>query len=621
MIVYSGTKKDFISDVFNGEIADKIQNLLRDKGYNHHNLSEYRSWDNSLREMLIVLHTNEIPEDVHVAIEYQIPATSKRVDFLISGYDDENNQNVVIIELKQWEQVERTDKEDLVMTFVGGAKRLVPHPSYQAYSYAKLIENFNAYVEDGNVKLKPCSFLHNFHDRYKDELINERYQEIINLSPVFLKKDAKKLQDFIIKYIKKSDQGRTLYEIDHGKIRPSKSLQDAIASMMTGNKEFEMIDEQKVAFETIKDLVEKSMESDQKHTIIIEGGPGTGKSVIAINLLAYFRDRTVSYVTKNNAPKAVYSAKLVQNNFKKSYIKNLFKGSGTFVDSRKNDFDLLLIDEAHRLNKKSGLFSNKGENQIKELIHASKISVFFIDEDQIVTIKDFGSIEEIKKQARKQGSIIHYGEDLKLTSQFRCNGSEGYLAFLDDLLEIRETANKDGFDLDYDIKVYDSPSKMREDLREKNKINNKSRMLAGYTYDWISKKDISKYDIHLEDGFIAQWNFSNTETWAIDEESFDQVGCIHTSQGLEFDYVGVIIGKDLYYEDGKVKTDFTKRASTDKSLHGVKKYEKYDLADRIIRNTYKTLLTRGQKGCYIYCEDKSLATYIKKRISNLRKDY
>jgi len=612
MIVYSGTKKDFCQDVFR-VIADKIQNLLREKGFFNTSINEYRAWENSLRAMHIVLNTNDIPDNAYVAIEYQIPATSKRVDFLISGLDENNDKNVLIIELKQWEKAERTNHNDLVMTYIGNANRLVTHPSYQAYSYAKLIENYNAYIEDEKVKIIPCSYLHNYQENYILELTNDFYKEIIELSPLFFKTDAEKLQDFIKKYIKKTDNGETLYNIEYGKIRPSKSLQDAIASMLLGNREFEMIDEQKVAFETIRSLVDEAIKTNQKHTIIVEGGPGTGKSVIAINLLAHFRDKIVSYVTKNAAPKNVYLEKLTQNNFKKKYIEYLFKSSSAFIDANENDYDLLLVDEAHRLNEKSGIFSNKGENQIKEIINASKVSVFFIDEDQIVTTKDFGRIEEIKKQARKLGSIIHSGDDLKLTSQFRCNGSLGYLAFLDDLLQIRDTANKDGFDIDFDLQVYDSPTKMREDLRKKN-TNNKARMLAGYTYEWVSKYDRTKYDIILEDNFYAQWNFNTTKTWAIDIDSFDQVGCIHTAQGLEFDYVGVIIGKDLYYKDGHVLTDYTKRAKSDASIKGTKKNQDYALADKIIRNTYKTLLTRGQKGCYIYCEDKELAKYLKQRI-------
>lgn len=204
-----------------------------------------------------------------------------------------------------------------------------------------------------------------------------------------------------------------------------------------------------------------------------------------------------------------------------------------------------------------------------------------------------------------------------MISQFRCNGIDGYLAFLDNLLEIRETANYDIKDLDYDFKVFDSPTELREELRKKNEINNKSRIVAVYCYNWVSKKNKELYDIILEDDFKARWNLNEDKTYAISENSFDQIGCIHTVQGIEFEYVGVIIGKDLIYNENKVVTDSKARAKTDQSLKGSSKTENPEkLRDEIIRNTYKTLMTRGQKGCYIYCEDKELSNYIK-RVINL----
>ena len=322
---------------------------------------------------------------------------------------------------------------------------------------------------------------------------------------------------------------------------------------------------------------------------------------------------SANYVTKNSAPRNVYFEKLKQNRYKLNYIKSLFKGSGSFIDVPNNYFDCLIVDEAHRLNAKSGMFQNLGENQIKEIIHASRVSVFLIDENQKVTTSDIGSIDLIKYYAEQENSALISGDELKLVSQFRCNGSDGYLAFLDNLLGIRKTANTT-LDMDYDIKVFDNPNEMREAVRQKNQISNKSRILAGYCYEWITQKTpfSDDYDIILEDDFKAKWNFGNTTTWAIDETSFDQIGCIHTSQGLEFEYVGVIIGKVLRFADGKVITDYTKRAKTDKSLKGIKTTRNFKLADEIIRNTYRTLLSRGQKGCYIYCEDKPLANYIKK---------
>lgn len=613
MIVYTNTIEQFNNDVDDGIIAEQVKRELDRRNISHNNLSEFRSWDNSLLHMKNVLSDSEINKDLFVAIEYQIPATSKRVDFIISGKDNNDLSHVVIIELKQWEQAEKTSREDLVTTFLGGSKRAVTHPSYQAYSYAKTIENYNEFVQENHLELHPCCYLHNYQEQFRSELDNHLYHDIIKQAPMYLKQDTKKLREFIKKHIKKSDQGKTLYQIEHGKIRPSKALQDSIVSMIQGNQEFYMIDEQKVVYSTIKKLVQNAILKDEKYTIIVEGGPGTGKSVIAINLLAEFRSYLVNYVTKNAAPRNVYFEKMKQGKYKLNYVKNLFKGSGSYIDAKANEFDFLIVDEAHRLNQKSGMFMNLGENQIKEIINASRVSVFFIDEDQIVTTKDFGSIEEIKKQAKLLGSKIYSGDDFKLVSQFRCNGSDGYIAFLDNLLQIRPTANFDGFDLDFDLRIYDDPVKMREDLRKLNEINNKARMVAGYCYEWITQKgaDENLFDIMLENDFNAKWNFSSTNTWAIDENSFEQVGCIHTSQGLEFDYVGIIIGNDLIYKDGKVITDFTKRAKSDASLKGIKSNKNHDLADRIIRNTYKTLMTRGQKGCFVYCEDVNLANYFK----------
>ena len=618
MIIYQNTKGGFISDVRDNLIADKIENEFKQHNLSHNNESEYRAWSNSLQFMRNALGDNEISDDCKLAIEYQIPLTSKRVDFLISGKDEFDKFNIVVVELKQWENCESTQREDLVRTYTGGANRTVVHPSYQAYSYAKIIENFNEDVFKDDISLVPCAYLHNFREENRKNIDNSLYENAIKLAPIFLAHDTQKLRSFIKKYVKKKSDIDILMKIENGKLKPAKALQDSLSSMLKGNKEFYLIDEQKVAYETVKKLVEKSIKKinsvtneTQKYTIIIQGGPGTGKSVVAIQLLCDLIQKgySVNYVTKNAAPRNVYFAKLRQNNYKLNYIKSLFQGSGSFVGVPNNYFDCLIADEAHRLNAKSGLFQNKGENQIKEIIHSSKVSVFLIDEDQIVTTKDIGSVDLIKKYAEEEGSAVYEGSEINLVSQFRCDGSDGYLAFLDNLLGLHETANQT-FDFNYDFRLYSNPSTMREDLRKLNEINNKSRLLAGYCYDWVSQKDINKFDINLESNFYAQWNLGTTQTWAIDETSFAEIGCIHTCQGLEFDYCGVIIGKDLIYEDDKVKTDYTARAKTDTSLNGIKKTENYALADKIIRNTYKVLMSRGQKGCFIYCEDKKLLKYI-----------
>lgn len=618
MIIYHNTKSGFVDDVRDNLIADKIEDSFRLQHINHNNDAEFRSWANSLQFMRNAIDDPEIDDGCELAIEYQIPLTSKRVDFLIAGKDAQGNNNVVVVELKQWENSGKTSRPDIVTAFTGGADRAVTHPSYQAYSYAKIIESFNEDVAMYGIALHPCAFLHNCKESNRANIDCPLYRQATSLAPVFLGRDTAKLRNFIKSFIRQKDGIDILMRIEDGKLKPAKALQDCLESMIRGNSEFCLIDEQKVAYETIRKVVEKSLRErpQKKYTVIIEGGPGTGKSVVAVQLLCSMIQNgySANYITKNSAPRNVYFEKLRGANYKATYINSLFKGSGSYVDVPDNYFDCLIVDEAHRLQMKSGMFQNIGEAQIKEIIHASRVSVFFIDEDQIVTTSDVGSVRLIEHYASLEGSTVISGDEYKLVSQFRCNGSDGYISFLDNLLGIRQTANS-VFDIDYDLRIFDDPSRMREALREKNG-NNKARMLAGYCYNWISKNDRSLDDIVLNGGFRAQWNFAETKTFAIDPDSFEQIGCIHTSQGLEFDYVGVIIGKDLRYEDGRVITDYKERARTDNSLKGIKTTGDYGLADRIIRNTYRTLLSRGQKGCFIYCEDHALAEYIRRFLNN-----
>lgn len=623
MLVYDASKKDFLEAVLSGTIADEIQNAFQSKLGRKTGQNEYRSWQNSMTFMNMVISDNNIPDDVKIAIEFMIPSTSKRIDFIISGLDDEKRESVIVIELKQWEKADKVEgKEDIVKTYIGKGIREVAHPSYQAWSYVSLLRDFNETVQKEMISLYPCAFLHNYDITDDDPICDEMYKEIIDHAPLYGKKDINKLRNFISKYIKYGDNKKILYKINNGKLAPSKRLQDVLSEMLLNNEHFVMIDEQKVAYELAVDMSRNSYIDDKKRVLIVEGGPGTGKSVIAINLLVNLikDDMVAMYVTKNSAPREVYFSKL-KGSFKQKEIKNLFKNSGSFISSDESEIDVLIVDEAHRLNEKSGLYKNKGENQIKEIINAAKTSIFFIDDNQKVTISDIGSVDKIKEFVLDANLKPEY---IKLESQFRCNGSDGYLMWLDDVLQIKTTANFDGFDYNFDFRVIDNPEKLKELIFKRNYDNNRSRLLAGYCWNWDkdNRENSNFHDIQIDD-FSMSWNLGNTSTWAIDNESICEIGCIHTSQGLEFDYVGVILGEDIKYENGKIITDFNERASTDRSLHGIKKMFKEDpdkalkLSDEVIKNTYRTLMTRGMKGCYIYCVDKKLQEYFKKRIKQI----
>lgn len=615
MIVYQEAKKQFLHDVRLDLIEDKIEQKVRERLHKKTASNEFMSWMNSMQYMYKVMEDKSIPDESMIAIEYRIPNSNKRVDFIVSGEDQMGRESAVVIELKQWQKMEKVEsKEAIVKTNLHGRNVETIHPSYQAWSYVSMIEDYNEDVRRYKINLKPCAYLHNYRLKENDDLVNECYEYYIDKAPVFTRGDTDRLSKFISKYIKKGNPD-VLYHIDHGRIVSSKSLQDSLSSMLRGNQEFTLIDDQKVVFERALEIVKKE---EKKKVYIVHGGPGTGKTVLAINMLVAIlnMDQNVMYVTKNSAPREVYRKKLTDGKYRKAYIDNLFKGSGSFTEAISDDFDCLIVDEAHRLNEKSGMFQNLGENQVKEIINAAKTSIFFVDDFQMVTTKDIGSTNEIKKWCRYFDAEVY--EDT-LLSQFRCNGSDSYLSWIDNVLEINLEATDD-FDFDYDIRICDSPEEVRELILEKNKINNKSRMVAGYCWNWIKegKNNSDIHDIQIGD-FGMSWNLGSSSTWAIDPESVNEIGCIHTCQGLEFDYVGVIIGEDLRYDDGII-TDFTRRARTDQSLKGLKglykknKEEALKIADRIIKNTYRTLLTRGQKGCYIYCVDKDLQEYLKKRL-------
>jgi hypothetical protein len=391
--------------------------------------------------------------------------------------------------------------------------------------------------------------------------------------------------------------------------------------MLAGQQEFVLVDDQKVVYETALSLA-KCATDESKQVVIVQGGPGTGKSVVAINLLVALTGlRLVAkYVTKNAAPRDVFESVLAGTH-RKSQISNLFSGSGAFTETRANVFDALVVDEAHRLNEKSGLFGNLGTNQIQELIGAAKCSIFFLDEDQRVTFKDIGEQSEIARFAQSVGASV---TTLELASQFRCNGSDGYLAWLDSTLGIRPTANETLDVEEFDFRVFTSPEAMRREIAEKNRVNNKARMVAGYCWDWNSKKNADTRDVLIpEHRFAMTWNLTKDGgLWMVAPESVNEIGCIHTCQGLEVDYIGVIVGPDLIAEHDVIVTRPLARSKHDKSLSGYKKLLKANpdeanrKADLIIKNTYRTLMTRGMKGCYVYFTDKAAERHFRSRLTN-----
>ena len=615
MIIYNDSLANFRNDVLLNAMQNILLSKLREKGLSGGSQSEVNSWNNSLHFMKDVLEDTYFSPDCQVAIEYNIPQTSKRVDFMIMGSTN-NEDHVVIVELKQWAKVQKVDDscDHSIMSDLKSHEP-VAHPSYQAYSYKCLILD---YCDDEHVNkktVKPCAYLHNLGEQFRPIIEDDLYKEWTEESPVFLQQDVLKMRNFIKQYIKlKAEDDSLLYKIEEGRLRPTKSLQDALDSMLCGNEEFHMIDEQVVAYDKIMKAIRESNQDNRKHVIIITGGPGTGKSVLAINVLAKCiidLKLNASYITKNMAPRKCYANLLARGNAKKMInLQKAIQSPWCLPTTIYNGLDVGIYDEAHRMQKKP--YRYLGNDMLEDAIKAAKVCVFFVDDDQRITIDDKYDVDAIIAYAKRENAVVH--KPYELVSQFRCDGSDGYISFLNNLLEIKQTANT-AFEFNkLKVKVFDNPVEMRDELRELNRINNKTRMIAGYCYDWNVKKHRGEWDIELPYGFKAKWNLENDDHWAVNPNSFEEVGCIHTCQGMEFDYVGVFIGKDLYYNNGHVRTN-RNAISKDDGSSGIRLRTTTDEeADKLIRRTYKVLLTRGLKGCYIYCEDEQLGEYLKERL-------
>lgn len=643
MIIYQQTKENFISECVNATIASSVEKNMRYRGVSYFDNSQINAWKNSLPAIADVLKQSNTDDDIGIAIEYKINQSRDRIDFIIYGKDADNQNTMIIIELKQWSSVSRTNKKDFVHAYGGGGEKDYWHPSYQAKNYANLLTNFNEYIQKQHIELQTCAYLHNMDNGNSVLLENLQLFPLTAESPVFMKDDAQKLADFISRYIKHSNK-ELLYEVENSRIVPSKHLADMLANSIKGNGFFSYDEAQANAVSEIVKTVQDALYYNEKKTIIIRGGAGTGKSIVAINVLGQLisgkngHKYNAAYFTTNAAPRVLYTEELVQNNYKRNALKNLFKYPNVFLKAGENDYDCAIIDEAHRVfDFKGGVGQKKGTHLLEKIIYGSRVCVFFIDESQAVTKTDYATIERIRDTAYKCHSRVIEGTDLELKTQFRVLGGEEYISFIKSFLGYNHEISRYNPTVNYDFRVFDKANDMLEAIKEKDlecqkessqndnprlleesAHSGRCRLVAGYTYNWISKKqfrDGPDFDIVLDNGeFKAKWNLNckevgNHYSWLNDPDSVNEVGCIHTCQGLDLNYCGVIIGKDLTYRDGKLI--FNKKANAKSDISSQIKNVDDATAERLIRNTYNVLLTRGMKGTYVYCEDDGLREYLK----------
>jgi len=622
MRLYSGSSEQFIKDSTQNKIASKLENSFLDHFHYEPSPSEIRSWNNSLRALKDVFVSSGLTNN-GVLLEYQLPLTSKRLDCMVTGYDDAKESKAVIIELKQWEECDRAPGENEVKTWVGGNYREVLHPSAQVGQYSRYLKDTHTAFYEGNdpIELDSCSYLHNYRIRDDDELLSPKFSTIIEKHPVFSAEEVDSISNYLSDRLIYGDGLEVLKRVEKSKYRPSKKLMDHVGNVIKGKDEYVLLDEQLVVYDKIMSIVKKGFHEGKKRVVIIKGGPGTGKSVIALNLMAdlSLKGYNSQYATGSRA----FTTTLRDIIGSRGAVQ--FKYFNSYMDAERNEVDVLICDEAHRIREFSHNRFTKKENrtncpQVEELIHASKVCVFFIDDHQVVRPNEIGSVNYIKKHAERLGCDIYEHE---LEVQFRCAGSEAFVNWINNTLNIKKTANVlwDS-DEDFDFRIFPDPFSLEEAIREKEEEGHTARMTAGFCWPW--SKEANPDGSLVKDVVIGDykrpWNANPKATglasdipksnlWASDPNGIDQVGCVYTAQGFEFDYVGVIFGLDLVY-------DFDKQqwvGNKDESEDYVVKRSKDQFLD-LVKNTYRVLLSRGMKGCYVYFMDKDTERFFKSRI-------
>lgn len=623
MRLYSGSSKHFIGDTARNQISEK----LRESFFQHYRFNpspaEVRSWQVSLSAMAHVIQLAEL-KDHGVVLEYQLPLTSKRLDCLVCGRDAGAQDNAVIVELKQWAKCQQSDGENLVSTWVGGAERDVLHPSAQVRQYQRyLADSHTAFYEGpAPIRLSSCAYLHNYRAEEGDALFADRYSGILERSPAFTADDVDPLATYLDRRLQAGEGLDVLERVEQSRYRPSKKLMDHVGRVIKGIPAYVLLDEQQVVYEKVLAIARKGFHDRRKTVLVVRGGPGTGKSVIALNLMSdlLLREINAQYATGSRA----FTETLRNIIGPRGGIQ--FKYFNSYMQAESNVVDVLICDEAHRIRETSNSrFTPKAKRssrrQVDELLDATQVLVCFVDDKQVVRPNEVGSAALITNAAKERGCKTL---DFELQAQFRCAGSDGFVNWVNNTLGVARTANvlwepSDAFD----FRIFGSPQAIEEAIREKESEGHSARMTAGFCWPWskpnqdgtlVNDVEIGDYrrpwNARPESGRLAK-GIPKASLWAHDPNGIEQIGCIYTAQGFEFDYVGVIIGPDLRYSfDSRSWGGFP-----DASHDTVVRRSKKNFVD-LVKNSYRVLLSRGLKGCYVHFMDKETEMFVQSRIES-----
>jgi len=578
---------------------------------------------NSLRAVSLLFQSADLL-DHGILLEYQLPLSSRRLDCMICGKDQTMKDNSIILELKQWSKCEEANGENEVLTWVGGRKKDVLHPSVQVGQYKMYLEDTHSAFYDGlsPVLLNACTYLHNYRFDRSDVIFAPKFEAAFRRYPLFTSDDTNQLSAYLVGKLERGQGLEVLKRVEESKFRTSKKLMDHVGNTIKGKPEYVLLDEQLIVYDQALSHAKMGFHDGNKVAIIIKGGPGTGKSVIAINLMAdlLLKGYNTYYATGSKAFTETLRSKIGRRGSAQ------FKYFNSFTTAEPDSVDVMICDEAHRIwDTSNSRFTKKDERSnlklVEEILKASKVAVFFIDDKQVVRPKEIGSVSYIKEFAEKYNCKIFEHE---LDIQFRCSGSDAFVNWVDNTLGIQKTANilwtkEESFD----FKILKSVEELEAAIRGKVNEGHTARMTAGFCWKWSPPRSDGTLESDVEIGdFKRPWNakpdtghlakgIPKSHFWATDPNGINQIGCVYTAQGFEFDYVGVIFGKDLVYDFEQQEWKGNKEYSEDTVVRGSK-----DKFTELVKNSYRILLTRGLKGCYVYFMDKETERFVKSRMEN-----
>ena len=565
--------------------------------------------------------------DVEMLVEYHLPLTSQRADVVLAGTHPKTGEaSYVVVELKQWSAAYafEGDPEILDVPGVTGGPRL--HPVIQVRGYCEYLLDFARVLADQPDALAGMAYLHNASDPalVKDLLA----VPVSTTGRLFTAADKGAMLEFLQSRLAPGPGRQAADLLINSPVAPSKQLLKLAAAEIRDRPQFRLIGNQQLAVDLVMHTVEHARAGNTKRVIAVTGGPGSGKSVIALSLVGELarRGRTVIHATGSRSfTQTLRKVAAVRA----PKVKALFKYFNQFMTADPNGLDVLIMDEAHRIRHTSANRFTRAEHrtdrlQIDELIAAARVPVFLLDEHQVVRPTEMGTLAQIEHHAKLLGLGF---EHISLGEQFRCGGSEEYVQWVIRLLGLSEDEPPVVWsgEPQFDVLVADTPEEMEHYLLSQMQQGYTARMTAGYCWPW---SDARKDGTLVPDVQIGTWSRpwnSKSERrigdappsalWATDDGGFGQVGCVYTAQGFEYDWNGVVIGPDLVWRNGRFIS--VREANKDPDFRNSKKLpdSRFDV---LVRNVYKVLLTRGMIGTVIYSTDRETREALRSLIGSRR---